>query len=789
MDNYNEVLAGLEKEFDLIKLAPARVELEVKKRPLIQLYVPGDSVVSCFLSGNYWEQDVALEVTDSNALVNTYYFALASTFQKILVSGTGTPADCKGEYSAEGTGTTLNKIGGSYKIEKNAYSTYEITVGSHNKTSADLGSRWSSGGSIWQLVKIESATKLHFRQYLHNSSFPTATFGSPISHSAGATNTSSITYLASPNALGNTYSYFLYRNSDNAVMYTSNTSYYPDIESGDITFKSINGSGTITGYKSTIKCYMRYLLDVEYISNLQTYELPVDDIVANNRNYKRAIGYAIDQVTISSTTQVDPTEYGLSDNGQYWVMPYSIFGGVFYPVAKSTWGLSSLWFNFDLFDFILEQQGRKSYTLKENIFISDAIKVLLGALDNTIDHEATTDYSEFLYGEVNPIDYNRFRLIITQKSNVMAGELSQPAQKSPITLDYILTMLRDCFQLYWFIDSTKKFRIEHISWFKNGGSYSGTPEYLVDLTTLLDSKNKKALDTYTNKYSYDKQDLAERYEFGWMDDVTRGFEGYPIKINSKFVQRGKIETISISQFTSDIDYMLLNPEAISQDGFALFAAIFDDTNLFDIESVGNVLGAYVESATGNLVVNAGYNTTDYISVEGDTYYAMSYIRHIAWYNKDKVYISGINSNNNNNLSQKSPANAMFIRCAVSTSQWSAFEFIKGRTLNGIYKLPFVERNIDGADMQLQNGIMSWIYLHPNFWVHDLPSNDVTINESGYVFVQGIQRKKKQSIKFPSIDEPDPMKLIKTSMGDGQIEKISTNLSSRMNTVQLKYDTN
>ena len=48
-DQYNEVLAGLEKEYDLLKLAPAKTSLTIQKRPLIQLYIPGDSVVSCFL--------------------------------------------------------------------------------------------------------------------------------------------------------------------------------------------------------------------------------------------------------------------------------------------------------------------------------------------------------------------------------------------------------------------------------------------------------------------------------------------------------------------------------------------------------------------------------------------------------------------------------------------------------------------------------------------------------------------------------------------------------------------
>ena len=46
VDEYNDVLAGLEKEYNLITLAPKINRLNLAKRPLIQCYIPGDSVVS-----------------------------------------------------------------------------------------------------------------------------------------------------------------------------------------------------------------------------------------------------------------------------------------------------------------------------------------------------------------------------------------------------------------------------------------------------------------------------------------------------------------------------------------------------------------------------------------------------------------------------------------------------------------------------------------------------------------------------------------------------------------------
>ena len=98
IDDYNDVLAGLEKEYNLITLAPTIQRITINKRPLIQIYVPGDSVVSCFLGGMNWEQD-ANATTDQNTLVQTYHFALCNILKEIRVTANGTPSDIAGLYT------------------------------------------------------------------------------------------------------------------------------------------------------------------------------------------------------------------------------------------------------------------------------------------------------------------------------------------------------------------------------------------------------------------------------------------------------------------------------------------------------------------------------------------------------------------------------------------------------------------------------------------------------------------------------------------------------------------
>ena len=136
-------------------------------------------------------------------------------------------------------------------------------------------------------------------------------------------------------------------------------------------------------------------------------------------------------------------------------------------------------------------------------------------------------------------------------------------------------MLRDCFRCYWFIDEQNRFRIEHISYFMRGGTYTGQPVVGMDLTKQV-PHNGKPWAYASNQYEFDKPEMAARYQFGWMDDVTQPFEGFPIDIISKYVNQDNIEEITISDFTSDIDYMLLNPSACSNDGFALLAPVLTD---------------------------------------------------------------------------------------------------------------------------------------------------------------------------------------------------------------------
>ena len=622
IDQYNDVLAGLEKEYNLIELAPQIEFLTIRKRPLIQIYVPGDSIVSCFLGGTNWEQD-ANATTDQNALIQTYHFALCNILKEIQITSQGSPAVISGLYTGRmSTGVSPDEFMGDLDPELNV--NYYIHI----------AQKRVAGGLPIGLAGVE-----------------------------------------------------IRRRSDDVAMFRYTKMTQDPFDTLEFDLTAVEGSGatgTMHADMKSYNIYARYLVDVDKIDDLDTYPLPSDDIVDNNRNYRRAIGYAIDVAFISKNFSDTPTEWGLADSGKYFAPPYSIYGQTFYPIARSTWRYASLWFGFYLMDWILEEKARKAYTLRDAFTLSSCINVLLKEFAPGITHEATPEYSQFLYNTNNPISGQSFKLLISQKSNIINGEYQAPAQKAPVTLQQIMTMLRDIYKCYWYIEDGK-FKIEQVSWFRNGGSYGYNPIIDYDLTQLENVRNGKKLAFATSEYSFDKVDMPERYQFEWMDDVTTPFEGLPIEITSKYVTAGKIEEINISNFTSDIDLMLLNPGAISSDGFALFAAV-------------------TPSGGGQL------------------------------------------------------------------------------------ELPFTRQTVDNVEYYLQNGYLAFINIQPTYWAYDMPARNFKINNSPNYAI-GIERKKKQTLNFPAgTTDPNPMQLVKTYIGNGQVDKLSVDLCSRNIKATLKYDT-
>ena len=331
--------------------------------------------------------------------------------------------------------------------------------------------------------------------------------------------------------------------------------------------------------------YRRLLCDVDTITDSEgtknTYNLPSDDFVTDNRNYKKCIGLKGGMFFCTSRAVNEPTKYGLNDYGQYFTnqfIPSSAGIGRPLPISKNSWANASLWYVYDSFYEYFEERLRKQYTLKDSYSIGAAIKAILKKIDPTLSHEPTAEYSQFLYGTTNPLGLARFYVYITQKTNILKGDYDQPAQKAETSLEELMKMLRDCFRCYWYIEDNK-FKIEHVYFFMNGGSYSSRSSYQLDFTKLTDQFNKKLSSYFQSEVEFEKSDLNQRYEFAWMDDVTDLFGSVTIDVKSNYIQKDKTEEINIGQFSSDVDYMLFNPSNFSEDGFALLCPVKNGSTL------------------------------------------------------------------------------------------------------------------------------------------------------------------------------------------------------------------
>jgi len=512
-DDYDDLLAGLEKEFDLIKLAPEIVPVNYDKRPMLQIYVPGQTVIGCFLSGMWWEQECDA-VTNTGNLTGKFHFALNKAQRILEISGTTNP-ELPGVFM--GVPPTISQTS---PYEQFSYVSGDFRLDYRDQVVGGAGG--STRLHEWTITKISTGVVM-WRRYVTN-----------------ATGLQTLPYNVTLSPVAGT-----------------------------------GATGNVQIYGHDVSVYARYITDVLSSGGDNTFEIPSDDLVPDNRNYSRVIPYNFpNTIMFSDVLSDEPTQWGIYEPGKYYVAPSSAIITDAFPIARNAWTRVSLWFLPYAFDTEIEAKWRKASVLRDAFPLDSVISVMLAQIAPDLTHEFSTDYSQFLYGQ-NPISGVTQRLFITPKSNVVSSGYDQPAQKAPLTFATVLNMLRDCFRCYGFIDNGK-FRIEHISYFKNGGSYAGLPVIGVDLTKEKVSRSGKKWAFATSKYSFEKPEMVARYQFGWMDDVTELFEGRPIDIVSNYVEPGNVENISVSQMTSDIDYILLNPSEISKDGFVLLSPVLEN---------------------------------------------------------------------------------------------------------------------------------------------------------------------------------------------------------------------
>ena len=513
-DIYEKILNGYDNKYNLVKLAPQRESVTMTKRAVLQFYVRGENVVTNVVGGVHYEQSCK-EVYDAKALGDIYHFGgylpLSYIYINKVIDATA-PSDVLGGYFID------KSIGGSAAI---------IYINSSN---SNYRIQLTYVASEWVLLLIDSSTN----KTLASANVPNVQSGSQ------------------------------------AIVFVKTGSSGGDYASGI--------------YNSDGDLYCRLLLPKQFDNSYQ--RSMDDDITDYDSNYPYVGGVSLDRFAPKMKMVVDksvtPTEWGIDSEGTYFQYPILTAsqqenGSSPIPIGQSHWERMSSWLLSDDDVNDLVDDFYATFILKDSYPIGSAIAVLLKEIDDNISFEDTQDYSMFLYSgamqELYSYDFLGCRnaLHITPISNIKKTFYEQAAQRGEISLKQIFDMLRNVYNCYWFIDSEKRLRIEHIVYFKNGNSYtSEKPTPSIDVTIKKNLPTGESWGFAQNTVEYETGKCPARYEFKWGDNCTYPFVGEPIDVKDIYLDASQKESVGIENFLADIDYIVSNPSGVSDDLFAVF---------------------------------------------------------------------------------------------------------------------------------------------------------------------------------------------------------------------------
>lgn len=116
-----------------------------------------------------------------------------------------------------------------------------------------------------------------------------------------------------------------------------------------------------------------------------------------------------------------------------------------------------------------------------------------------------------------------------------------------------------------------------------------------------------------------------------------------------------------------------------------------------------------------------------------------------------------------------------------------FFILAAEDVAGVWTVPFLGITIVFAnEINLQNGYWSFFHLHDKFFRHYLPAEDVTINQND-IAATTTKRAREQDVVFPAGVHPDPMRLVVTAVGTGEISQMEINLTTRKATIKALHD--
>lgn len=532
-DSYKQILAKYEDEQNLVDLAPVIERVDYFQRPVLQIYVMYTGEVTNIVGGVSWSTDVDESSVSESNITSRWHFIQSGARREVSVLCTDVSAI---------NGIYVGNLPNSPRYNRDNYAL------------------------VGTLESLTTGYKLkYYTKYVY--------YAGSQGHSSSTRYFNKYDFISPNGVVVKSVEYDIYDNEskNNIIAQTD------DFAVGSVSFTSLRW----------LRSYVRYLSNQNKQGLQVSYDDPFVDSQTNNYKYIYA-PYPSDfedAVVATMNYSANPTKYGRVEESietqlgrkLYYTTPDE--NVKYTPVAKTKWGQFSYWIpTTRVYQGNVDSQGKTKITLNDFYPLWSVINVLAKRIDSRLSFANTPEYSKFLYNQINPVfafgSYNEYRNIgITQITNISRGEYTRAAEKTGITLKQVLDMLKNLLSCYWWVDEQYRIHIEHISYFANGGKYdAGTPQEVgIDLTSLYNPRNGKRLDFALPECKFQFDESATRYEYEWSLGATEVFNGQPVEIVNRNVDKAKKEEISISRFAADLDYIIGNPSEFSNDGWIIIA--------------------------------------------------------------------------------------------------------------------------------------------------------------------------------------------------------------------------
>ena len=565
--------------------------------------------------------------------------------------------------------------------------------------------------------------------------------------------------------------------------------------------------------------YIRATLLTQSADGVQENVLDTGDYYKGMSAFNNNDGGLVIEITANTSEQPNghrmvpgSDEYG--GTPQYFAPPDTEHDWI--PLAEDNWNYASMWYTIQpsVANGLDDPDKFGSFRWTRCWTIGCCIMHLLKRITNDkVVFSESTDYSQFLYGNPNPVEgHEPFQWLVTQKSNVMRPAAGG-ASRCIVRLDWFLELLRNAFNCYyWFErrnDGRYDFRIEHVEYFRRGGAYNGDLADQLDLTRLKPVRNflrngqpAKRYADQTNRYTFDLDGMVEKYTYSWQGDGGGDdFKGNPMYFRAGWIEKGSSDDRQVDNIFADLGWLMLNAGTATEssknyDGLFIFGgyqpALTDDFKENEpptaasidipIPFLGDSYDLWLTIPSGYQVKLQGITSGGILDIR--TYTGSGVMQLISI--TDYTLIPGVSE----------------YRLNFGTNYAGVTVHRVHGHRGNTYNVPNVT-DLLRTENTLQNGPLAWPWLQCEYLHYDIPAAKWTYLKDDYTDGQTIVWEETGTIKMvkkqtlavvpvPDASTEDAIMGImgvKTGLGTGIIDNAKINLSSRNAEMTIIYDIN